>query len=115
MRHAHLAAALVGLVGFGFPAVALAEPYLSARDAKRYTKQVVNERYGDEIVRPVFADCHPVGLDAPEPGYVYKFWTCDWAAESAYDDEVCDGRLRIAGHRRHDWFRWRVMRGLQCY
>lgn len=115
MRRTCIAVALAGLVGISVPATSSAEPYLSEHEARRYTKQVVKERYADDIRRPVFADCHPVGLDEPEPGYVYKLWSCDWAAESEYSDEICTGRLRIAGHRRHDWFRWRVIRGLQCY
>lgn len=108
-------APLVVLAGVAIPTAAHAEPYLSKRDAQQSTKQVVKERYADEIEPPVVADCRPVGRDEPEPGYVYKFWTCDWAAASEYTSKVCAGTLRIAGHRRHDWFRWRVTRGLQCY
>ena len=98
------------------PGVAQAELYMSKRDAASSTREVVRDRYGDDIVGRIYTICAPRGLDRPEPGYIYRYWTCTWGAEHYWDeDEMCFGRLRISGDRRHDWFRWGVQRGMSCH
>lgn len=96
------------------PATANADLYLSKQDAKRATRQVVRDRYANEVRGAVYTDCDPWKATY-DPAYDYRRWSCAWAAESEYEDAVCGGLVRVIGHRNAGGFYYRITHGIECF
>lgn len=96
------------------PATANADLFLSKQDAKRATRQVVRDRYGDEVQGAVYTVCDP-WKDTYDPAYDYKRWSCGWAADSEYRGDVCSGQIRIVGRSGGGSFYYRITHGIECF
>jgi hypothetical protein len=88
------------------PAGAQASYYISKGKAESTTRGFLHYTLG---YHHTVASCRPQGLKAPEAGYIYHRWVCDWAAGDSRYSPSCVGESRVRGSSDSGSFYWFVL------
>lgn len=102
MRRGLALAVMLGALAF--PAAADAHYYMNAQQAVSTTRRFLHGlgyHYSAAI-------CHPQGLKAAKPGYIYHRWVCGWAAGDRTKSPDCEGSSLVRGSSDESQFYWRV-------